>query len=903
MKKLIFIASFILFALNGTAQVITYANTLTPEQLVNQILLGQGVTASNITFNGSAANAMAVQPNALDYTATGFPFTNGVYLRTQNGGSVAFDPDLNAISTNTITNGAILEFDFIPTGDSLNFNYMFASAEYPTYVCSGFNDVFGFFISGPGISGPFSNGAINIALIPGTTVPVAINTVNSGVPGGAGNAATCAAQDPNWTANNIYYTTLYANYSGQGYNGGTVSMPAVAQLQCGQSYHIKLAVSNVGDQALNSGVYLEGNSFSSNAVNIDVNTVAGDTVIYEGCTDANFIFSRPGDLSDTLIVNYDIAGTATSGTDYNPLINPVVFLPGVDTVIITLTPLLDGLVEPGETVILTAYTISPCGDTLVSQGTLWILDELYLQTPFLDTNFLCPTDSSQIFASVSGGIAPYSYIWTGNSSTTNGAWVNTNSVGTVDYYFTATDLCGYTIDDTISVTVLPNSIIIDSLTATPSTGCAVDGAVAVYTSGATPTQDYVWTSPQPNVPSTVTTSSWNGLLPGWYYVTITEGNCVLDDSIQVTQLPSPLSIDSLVPTLSSPCYDNGAVQAYVSGANGAQQYSWTSPQPNTPASATTATWNGLIPGWYYCTVTYGTCTETDSVLVGTLPQTLQVSSVTSQPTSSCINNGSVSATVSGAVSPTYLWLSTAVNTPSSVTTLNWNNVAGGWYYFQVTDGTCTAVDSIQVTVNPAPIASASGTNISGCIPLQATFTNSSQNATSYQWDFGNSNVVNVNNLSSQTQTFTTSTTVMLIAFDANNCSDTTYVNVDVIPCGCTDPNALNYNPLAVIDNGSCIYPTPTVVCPNIFTPNGDNFNDVFFLDVTNAVKVEFTIVNRWGNLIYEVSESGTNPNPKWNGEARDGKLVNEGTYFVKYTVTGIDGTEVSGQNFVQVVSE
>lgn len=831
MKKLLsLVALFAGFTVNSQT-VITTGNTMTPEQLVTNVLAGQGITISNVTFNGSAVNAQNIQTNALDFTATNFPFSNGVYLRTQTAGNVAFDPDLNAISTNTITNGSILEFDFVPTGDSLMFNYMFASAEYPTYVCSGFNDVFGFFISGPGIAGPYSNGAINIALVPGTTVPVAINTVNSGVAGGAGNPATCAAQDPNWQANSVYYTTLYANYSGAGYNGGTVSMPAVAALQCGQTYHIKLAISNVGDTALDSGVYIEGNSFTSNAVNIDVNTVTGDSTIYEGCTDALFIFSRPGDTSDTLVVNYTITGTATSGLDYTPLPFPITFLPGEDTIEVTLTPLLDGLVEPGESVIITAYTISPCGDTLTTTGILWIYDELYLQVPPLDTLIVCPTDSSLVWANVSGGIAPYTYTWTGFSSTTNEIWVNTSSQGTNEYYFTVADACGYNTSDTLTVTVGPN----------------------------------------------------------------------------------PLVIDSLVPTLTSPCFLSGGVQAYYSGTNGNETYIWTSPQANVPPSVTTTGWTGILPGWYYFDLTEGTCSISDSVYVGSMPDGLVIDDMTSVPSNICVTNGSVVASVTAGQGGNiqYLWTSSVPNTPASVTTLNWNNVNPGWYYFTVTQGLCSETDSIQVGTIPAPTAAFTANDQYGCSPLASTFTNLSANAVSYFWDFGNGNTLNDNTGSSQTQLYGNSSTIMLIAFDGANCSDTAYLDVNVIVCGCTDPTALNYDPMAVEDDGSCNYPLPAVNAPNVFTPNSDGDNDYYFLTVSNAIQVEMVIVNRWGNTMYSVSYDPTeitsmiNPGAGigWDGMAPSGAEAEEGTYFVNYIITGINQDQVKGHTFLQLVRQ
>ncbi|MBK7297043.1 MAG: choice-of-anchor L domain-containing protein [Flavobacteriales bacterium] len=124
----------------------------------------------------------------------------------------------------------------------VSFNFVFASEEYPGYVCGTVNDAFGFFISGPGITGPFSNGAANIALIPGTTVPVTINSVNSGVVGPQGGiAANCAAIDPNWLANSIYYVdngnANNPDPTAIRYNGRTVMMTASSQVQCGQQYH------------------------------------------------------------------------------------------------------------------------------------------------------------------------------------------------------------------------------------------------------------------------------------------------------------------------------------------------------------------------------------------------------------------------------------------------------------------------------------------------------------------------------------------------------------------------------------------------------------------------------------------------------------------------------------------
>ena len=147
---------------------------------------------------------------------------------------------LVAISGGTINNAAVLEFDFVTTGDSIKFRYVFGSEEYPEFVCS-FNDAFGFFLSGPGISGPYTNGAINIALLPDGITPVTINNVNNGDNNNP-NDPFCPAVNPQYYVNNATGTTVV-------YDGFTVVLEAKRAVQCGETYHIKLAIGDALDQA------------------------------------------------------------------------------------------------------------------------------------------------------------------------------------------------------------------------------------------------------------------------------------------------------------------------------------------------------------------------------------------------------------------------------------------------------------------------------------------------------------------------------------------------------------------------------------------------------------------------------------------------------------------------------
>jgi hypothetical protein len=166
----------------------------------------------------------------------------------------------------TMNNCAILEFDFTASTDTFLIDYIFASQEYPEFTCSAFNDAVGIFLSGPGIDGPFSNGAANIALIPGTDIPVAINTVNSGATG-VGNVNNCLDANPNFVEDSIYFILNAPQLENSiVYPGHTHMLTAFASLIPGETYHFKFAIGNAADQAFQSAVMMRKGSVSSGVV-------------------------------------------------------------------------------------------------------------------------------------------------------------------------------------------------------------------------------------------------------------------------------------------------------------------------------------------------------------------------------------------------------------------------------------------------------------------------------------------------------------------------------------------------------------------------------------------------------------------------------------------------------------
>ncbi len=298
-------------------------NTETPQQLILNTFMGQNTSISNVKFNGTLANAQMLRDQVGRYSngSAGLGSSDGLILCTgkaivatgpnnQAGASnvtslpVSGDPDLAVITTTTVRNVCIVEFDFVPNFDSVLFEYIFASEEYPTYVNTSFNDVFGLFLSGPGITGPFSNNAINIATIPGTSLPVSINNLNNGTT----NNGPCE------------YCQYYVNNTGgtqYQFNARSTDFTAFGIVTPGQTHHVKFAIANVGDNALESAIFLTAGSFRSSLLGNQNFTTEKIKIYPNPATD--FIHISSADSISEITI-YDVQGrsllnTKTNGTD------------------------------------------------------------------------------------------------------------------------------------------------------------------------------------------------------------------------------------------------------------------------------------------------------------------------------------------------------------------------------------------------------------------------------------------------------------------------------------------------------------------------------------------------------------------------------------------------------------
>lgn len=297
-------------------------DVLTDTELVQQVLLGDGVQVYNITSTGDAqaigeftttpAGVTEVPMDAGIIMSTGNIF-NATGPNSSGSTSTSFgapgDADLTSILGGTNTNdAAVIEFDFKSPADTVRFNYLFASEEYREYVCS-FNDAFAFLLTGPNPSGGnYTN--YNIALVPGTSTEVAIATVNNG-----SSSGSCPAIENN---NAAYYVD---NIGGTGveYDGLTDVFTAEAIVVPCQEYHIKLVVADAVDGAYDSGVFLEANSFGAN-----VDTLIADFVHdAPACTGQDVQFLNAGPSGSGISYDWTFHGSASQATSNqeNPSIN------------------------------------------------------------------------------------------------------------------------------------------------------------------------------------------------------------------------------------------------------------------------------------------------------------------------------------------------------------------------------------------------------------------------------------------------------------------------------------------------------------------------------------------------------------------------------------------------------
>lgn len=533
-------ASQKLFPENQSATGITLNKSYTEEELINDIFVGGDCfEISNIEFHGNI-NARGA-------------FSNGTAAIGIESGIVLASGDINNISgpnagggtsscfnssngshsdlqlldqNNLIRDIAEIEFDFTPTVDFIEFKYVFGSEEYCEYVNSSYNDLFGFFISGPGISGSFSNGAKNIATIPGTSTYVGINSVNHQSASNffLGNSSTC---------NN--------NPAASGeieYDGFTKVLTASTSVIPCETYHIKIAIADFGDCVWDSGVFLQANSFNlgGNASVYPSSPLNSNGDISEGCTNGSFIFERSSgtDMNQPLEVCFGVGGTATPGLDYNPIGNCITIPAGQNTFELPVEAYFDSVSEGNETIVIALDLPCSCNDPITDM----IIADASPMSVAVEDLILCGNENGTLSPIVTDGVQPLQWEWSTGETTTTIIVSPTTS----DYILTVTDACGNSTTNSIHVEAVPQpEIILGELT---DVSCfqGADGSIIVGVSSGTAPFDYQWSNGED-------IEYVEGLVAGTYSVTVTDFYGCQDEATytvdEPTLLEAEVSIDDV----------------------------------------------------------------------------------------------------------------------------------------------------------------------------------------------------------------------------------------------------------------------------------------------------------------------------------------------------------------------
>ena len=419
----------------------------TPMQLA-QLLTGAGVQISNPQVHGGANSSGK-------YTATSTPLnisqgvllttglaTNAIGPNNTSSKSSHFGnlnvpntyPMLTNYTGKTIYEYSEIEFDIVPQGTQLKFDYVFASEEYEEWVCSQFNDVFGFFISGPGITPDPGNAPYrNIARLPNSNTVVSINTVNQ-------------------NTNSQYYNNNNNGVMIQ-YDGFTDVLTAIANVQPCQTYHLKLVVADASDKCWDSGVFIE--KISCPTTTLSSSTVTGLPHMIEGCNNGTITFTRQQVTNQSLVVNYWLGGTATNGVDFpliggssNPATMKQITIPANQaSASITVAPIADNLNEPIEW--LTVYLGNPnCQVNTMDSLRFYIHNQLSLSVS--PSVAICVGGNTQLTATSNAT----TYSWSPSTGLSNPNISNPIASPSVTTTYTVTATLGScTATQTVTVTV------------------------------------------------------------------------------------------------------------------------------------------------------------------------------------------------------------------------------------------------------------------------------------------------------------------------------------------------------------------------------------------------------------------------------------------------------------------
>ncbi|MCC6726703.1 MAG: choice-of-anchor L domain-containing protein, partial [Saprospiraceae bacterium] len=362
---------------------ITVETDTDPNDIIQNVVSGQtNITVTNINCDKDALGTFQAGPDTDLGMSKGILLTSGSAAEVANPGAFQIDnqvggpddgdADLDYLSTVfgqplESNDACIVELDVFAATDKITFEYIFGSDEYPEWVDGGFNDIFAFLVSGPGITGdPNIANQENIATLPDGTF-IQILSVNEAT---------------NWQ----YYRDNQAGQS-VAYDGLTSDSLGVKKsltasintIPC-NTYHLKFAIADRVDAAYDSGVFIS--DIKGGAPNLGVSYQSGIDYLLEACVvmPDNINISLDAPISQPESYDIIVSGTATMGVDYNLTIpGAVTFQTGYEEFSYPISAIADLIPEGTETIVVQLARDFGCGTTILTTLTVQLKDMLDVQ--------------------------------------------------------------------------------------------------------------------------------------------------------------------------------------------------------------------------------------------------------------------------------------------------------------------------------------------------------------------------------------------------------------------------------------------------------------------------------------------------------------------------------------------